>query len=593
MKLNRVLLFVVVVVALTTSLVACAPQATPEVEQPAEPVAPAATTAPAEPVAPAETEAPVATEAPVVTEPPAEPAAGGTLVLAMNLNDVVTLDPGYAGETTNLFIHINTYDTLVDIRPDDLNTIVPRLAESWEVNPEFTEFTFHLREDAKFASGNPVTAEDVVFSWNRLINIAGAPAFNLDGVGKIEALDEYTVKVTTAPDENGVLQPLPQFLASACNPSLGIQDSKLVKEHGGTDAADAAETDKAKEWLDQNSAGSGPFVMTKWSPKASIELVANQNYWKGAPNFERVVINHVEDPSTKLQMLERGDADMLDSLDPDLMDMAMGNPDIVTSVDTSLDMNYLAMVYTCPEDVQAQSQESYDALMSPESHEIICKKAFRQAVAYAIDYDGITQAVLSGYGTRAPSIIPLGIMGVDPAKVQGRDLEKAKALLAEAGYPDGATIDLYYGSSPTREIVAAKLQSDLAEVGITANLQPLEQSVYLSEMRAQKLPMAFGGWTPDYLDVTMWTDYFGLGDRSIAFRMWFKNEESHALAEEIRTTSDPAAREAAVVKIQEVWMEEMPFTMLYQLQYIHAFRKELQGFKFHPVWFVDLFELSK
>lgn len=578
MRKHRVLLFVVLVVALTTSLVGCAPQAAPQVEQPA------ATEAPAETAPPAQTEAPAA---------PVEPAAGGTLVIAMNLNDVVTLDPGYAGETTNLFIHINTYDTLVDIRPDDLNTIVPRLAERWEVNPDFTEFTFYLRKDAKFASGNPVTAHDVVFSWNRLLNIAGAPAFNLDGVGKIEAIDDYTVKVTTAPDENGNLQPLPQFLASACNPSLGIQDSKLVKEHGGTDAPDAKDTDKAKEWLDQNSAGSGPFILVKWSPKAEIELVANKNYWKGAPHFDRVVIKHVEDPTTQLQMLERGDADMLGALDVDLVEAAKANPDIVISVDQTLDMNYLAMVYTCPDDIKAKDEAKYAELLSPESHAIVCKKPFRKAVAYAIDYDGITQAVLGGYGIRAPSIIPVGVLGVDPAKVQGRDLEKAKAFLAEAGYPDGATVDLYYGSNPTREIVAAKLQQDLAEVGITVNLKPLEQSVYLSEMRAQKLPMAFGGWTPDYLDVTMWTDFFGLGDRSIAFRMWFMNEDSRRLAQEIRTTSDPVKRKALVEQIQEVWMEEMPFTMLYQLQTIHAFRKELKGFKFHPVWFVDLFELSK
>ncbi len=596
MKLNRVLMFVVLVIALASSLVGCG---APQAQKPAEPAAPAETAAPVQPAAPAETvapvepAAPVETAAPAATEEPAPAATGGTLVIAMNLNDVVTLDPAFAGETTNLFIHINTYDTLVDIRPDDLSTIVPRLAEKWEINPEFTEFTFYLRKDVKFASGNPLTAQDVVFSWNRLINIAGAPAFNLDGVGKVEAADDYTVKVYTAPGEDGKPQPLPQFLSSACNPSLGIQDSKLVKEHGGTDAADAKDTDKAKEWMDQNSAGSGPFVMTKWSPKAEIELVANKSYWKGAPNFDRVVITHVEDPTTQLQMLERGDADMIGNLDTDLVEAAKANPDIVTSVDLSLDENYLAMVYTCPEDIKAKDPEKFAALLSPESHAIICKKPFRQAVAHAIDYEGITQAVLSGYGTRAPSIIPIGIMGVDPAKAQGRDLEKAKAFLAEAGYPDGATIDLYYGSNPTREIVAAKLQSDLAEVGITANLKPLEQSVYLTEMRAQKLPMAFGGWTPDYLDVTMWTDYFGLGDRSIAFRMWFMNEESRKLAEEIRTTSDPVKREAAVVKIQEVWMEEMPFTMLYQNQYVHAFRKELTGFKFHPVWFVDLFELSK
>lgn len=571
MKTARIFPLLTLAIMLVASMAGCGPAET-EAPQPAQPGAPEATTAP--------------------TEPPAQP-AGGTLVIAMNLNDVVTLDPAWAGETTNLFIHINTYDTLVDIRPDNLSKVVPRLAESWDVNADFSEFIFHLRKDVKFASGNPLTAQDVVFSWNRLMNVAGAPAFNLDGVGKVEAVDDYTVKVTTAPDDTGKPQSLPQFLTSASNPSLGIQDSKLVKEHGGTDAADAATADKAKEWMDQNSAGSGPFVLTKWSPKASIELTANKDYWKGAPFFEKIVINHVEDPTTQLQMLERGDADMLGNVDPDLVEAAKANPDITISVDQSLDENYLAMAYLCPEEIKAKNEEKFAALMSPESFAVICNKQVRQAIALGIDYEGITQAVLKGYGTRAPSIIPIGIAGVDPAKAQGRDVEKAKALLAQAGYPNGATLDLYYGSNPTREVVAAKLQQDLAEIGIELNLKPLEQSVYLTEMRAQKLPMAFGGWTPDYLDVTMWTDYFGLGDRSIAFRMWFMNEEANKLATEIRTTADPAAREAATVKIQDVFIEEMPFTMLYQTQYVHAFRKDIKGFAFHPVWFVDLYALSK
>jgi peptide/nickel transport system substrate-binding protein len=572
MKQDRVLPFVLLVVLLAVALAGCGPA----------PVAPAT-----QPPAQGATQAPA-----VATEPAAAP-GDNTLVIAMNLDDVVTLDPAYAGETTNLFIHINTYDTLVDIRPDDLNTIVPRLAESWEVNPEFTEFVFHLRQDAKFASGNPVTAQDVVFSWNRLLNVAGAPAFNLDGVGKVEAVDDYTVKVSTAVGEDGKPTPLPQFLSSASNPSLGIQDSKLVKEHGGTDATDAATTDKAKEWLDQNSAGSGPFILTRWSPKSDIELTANPNYWKGAPNFDKVVITHVSDPTTQLQMLEKGDADMIGSLQTDLVDQAKANPDLTITVDQSLDENYLAMTYKCPDAIKAEDPAKLAELQSPDSFEVLCKKEVRQAVAYAIDYEGIAEAVLNGYAARAPSIIPIGIIGVDPSRTQGRDLEKAKALLAEAGYADGVTFDLYYASNATRDIVAAKIQSDLAEAGMTVNLKPLEQSVYLTQMRAQQLPMAFGGWTPDYLDVTMWTDYFGLGDRSIAFRMNFMNQEAHDLAMTIRTTSDPAIRKDAVEKLQDVFIEEMPFTMLYQSQYVHAFRNELKGFKFHPVWFVDLFELSK
>ncbi|MCX6060519.1 MAG: ABC transporter substrate-binding protein [Chloroflexi bacterium] len=574
MKLNRVFPFVMLVILLASMLAGCGSAATPEGSNPA-----GANTAPTEP--------------PVAATESAVAPVGGTLIIAMNLDDVVTLDPAYAGETTNLFIHINTYDTLVDIRPEDLNTIVPRLAETWEVNADFTEFIFHLRKDAKFASGNPVTSADVVFSWNRLLNVAGAPAFNLDGVGKVEAVDDYTVKVSTTVGDDGTAQPLPQFLSSACNPSLGIQDSKLVKEHGGTDAADAATTDKAKEWLDQNSAGSGPFILTKWSPKADIELTANKNYWKGAPKFDKVVITHVSDPTTQLQMLEKGDADMIGSLQTDLVDQAKSNSELTITVDQSLDENYLAMTYVCPDVIKAADPAKFAELQSPDSFAILCKKEVRQAVAYAIDYQGITKAVLNGYGTRAPSIIPVGIIGVDPAKTQGRDLAKAKELLTAAGYPDGVTFDMYYASNATRDTVAAKIKNDLAEAGITLNLKPLEQSVYLTQMRAQQLPMAFGGWTPDYLDVTMWTDYFGLGDRSIAFRMRFANPDANALATTIRTTSDAVIRKDAVEKLQAVIMEEMPFTMLYQVQYVHAFRNDLKGFQFHPVWFVDLFELSK
>ncbi len=562
MKVPRTLLYLLLVVCFALSLVGCQP---PAAEPPAAPQAPAATQAPAaeQPAQPAPTEEPkpvTAEDLPV-------------LVMAMRLDDVVTLDPGYAGETTNLTIHINTYDTLVDFRPDDLTKMVGRLAESWENNADFTEFTFKLKPGLTFASGNPITAEDVVFSWNRMINIAGAPAWNLDGVTAVEAVDDLTVKVTCA-------EPNPAFLSIAANPSLGIMDSKLVKEHGGTDAKDAATTDTAKEWLDQNSAGSGPFILVRWSPKSEIELVANMNYFKGAPKFGKVIIKHVEDPTTQLQMLQTGDADLIGQLDSDLMEVAKADPNLVITTDQTLDMNYLAMTSNCKTEI------------SPESAALLCDKRIRQAVAYGIDYDGLIQSVMNGYGVRAPSIIPLGILGVDPAKTWGRDVEKSKALLAEAGHADGITLDYYYASNATREIVAAKVKNDLAEVGITLNLNPMEQSVYLSEMRAQKLPMAQGGWTPDYLDPTMWTDYFALGDRSVAFRMWYKNEKATELAMKIRTTMDRAAREQAIVELQEILIDDMPYTMLWQGVGIHAHRNTITGYKFHPVWLVDFWELA-
>lgn len=553
MKVYR-LLAAILLVVLMTSLIGCTPKAeTPAVTE----------------VPPAATDAPVATEEPK----PLTAADLPVLVMAMRLDDVVTLDPGYAGETTNLTIHINTYDTLVDYRPDDLTTVVGRLAESWEANEDFTEFTFKLKPDVFFASGNPVTAEDVAFSWMRLINIKGAPAWNLDGVTNVEAIDPLTVKVTCAESN-------PALVSIAANPSLGIIDSKLAMEHGATAAADADVTDKAKEWLDQNSAGSGPFILKSWTPKSEIVLEANMNYFKGAPKFGKVIIKHVEDPTTQLQMLQTGDADIIGSLDSDLYDVAMADPNLVVTVDQTLDENYLAMTSACTTE------------LSPESAALLCDARVRQAVAYAIDYDGLINAVLNGFGTRAPSIIPLGVQGVDETKVWGRDVEKAKALLADAGHADGITLDYYYASNPTRETVAAKIKSDLAEVGITLNLNPMEQSVYLSEMRAQKLPMAQGGWTPDYLDVTMWTDYYALGDRSVAFRMQYANPAARDLALTIRTTTDPAVRVKAVQDLTDILIADMPYTMLWQSQAIHAHSAKITGYMFHPVWLLDFWELA-
>ncbi|MGQ9489589.1 MAG: ABC transporter substrate-binding protein [Anaerolineae bacterium] len=501
-------------------------------------------------------------------EPTPAPSVEVTLVMVTNMDDVVTLDPHHAYETTNLLIHNSTYDTLVEYRPQDLTKVVPRLAESWEISPDGLTYTFKLRQGVKFASGNPVTAEDVRFSWMRLQNLKDNPAFYADLITDVQAVDEATVKVTLS-------ETSPAFLSIVAAPAMSIVDSKVVKEKGGTDAPDADKTDTAKDWLDQNSAGSGPFILTKWTPKAEIVLVANPNYWRGKPALSKVVIKHSADPTTALQMLQRGDADLTDNLDPDLVEVAKADPNLVVVIGQTLNQNYLAMT-------------SNPALSEP-----LANKLVRQAVAYAIDYDGLIKAILRGYGTRAPSIIPLGVLGVDPAMTRGRDLAKAKELLKQAGYADGVTLDLHYGSNPTRETIAAKLKADLAEAGITVNLKPMEQSVYLSEMRAQKLPMAFGGWTPDYLDPTMWTDYFSFADRGIAKRMWYNNPEAEKYARIVSTELDPAKREQAIIELQKILMEDMPFTMLYQNQSLAAMNKAVKGFAYHPVHFVSFYDLSK
>jgi len=536
MKAVRLILCSLVVAVLVLNLAGCAPQ----------PAAPTATPLP---------------PTPTPTPPP-------TLVMIANIDDVVTLDPHHAYETTNLMIHNSTYDTLVEFRPDDLTKVASRLADKWEVSADGLTYTFHLQPGIKFTSGNPVTAEDVRFSWTRLKNIKDNPAFYADIIADVQVVDDATVKVTLA-------EPSPTFLSICAAPAMSIVDSKVVKEHGGTDAADADQTDKAKDWLDQNSAGSGPFIQVSWTPKAEIVLEANSNYWRGKPRLSRVVIKHVADPTTALQMLQRGDADLYDNLDPDLVEQAKADPNLNVVIGQTLNQNYLAMT------------------SSPDLSKPLSDKRVRQAIALSVDYDGLIKALLRGYGSRAPSIIPLGVLGVDPTMTQGRNLDKARTLLKEAGYEGGFAVDLSYGSNPTRDTIAAKLKSDLAEAGITANLQPMEQSVYLSDMRAQKLAFCFGGWTPDYLDPTMWTDYFSYSDRGIAKRMLYNNPEAEKYAKLIDTEFDLAKREQAIKDLQKVLMDDMAFTMLYQNQLIIVMNKAVKGFAYHPVHFVGFFDLSK
>jgi len=235
MKAIRLILSLIVVAVLVLNLVGCAPK----------PAAPTATPVP----------------------PTATPTPPPTLVMISNIDDVVTLDPHHAYETTNLMIHASTYDTLVEFKPSDLTKVAPRLADSWEVSTDGLTYTFHLHPGIQFTSGNPVTAEDVRFSWTRLKNIKDNPAFYADIVADVQVVDDSTVKVILA-------EPSPTFLGICAAPAMSIVDSKVVKEHGGTDAPDADQTDKAKDWLDQNSAAAArssrsvgrPRPRSSWKP---------------------------------------------------------------------------------------------------------------------------------------------------------------------------------------------------------------------------------------------------------------------------------------------------------------------------------------
>jgi peptide/nickel transport system substrate-binding protein len=500
-------------------------------------------------------------------------AQSNALIVAGRFVDVITLDPGRAFETTNLIVHHATYETLLNINADDLSKIVPGLAESYSISEDGLEYTFVLNPNAKFASGNPVTAEDVRFSWTRLLNLKGNPSSYLTDFGfkSIEVVDERTVKVTLE-------APQPAFASVVTAPALSVLEKAVVVAQGGTDAADADQTDAAKDWLDQNSAGSGPFILTRWSPNSEIVMVRNENYWRGPVALEGVTLRVTNDAASALQLVARGDADIALGVDADTAEQARNNADLKLNIGQTLNLLYLGI-------------SSSDYFQLP-----ISDVRVRQAIANAIDYDGVI-ALTGGFAERPAAMLPLGIAGSDPSLRYTRNLDKAKALLAEAGYPNGFSMKLHIGGGSTagvpREVIAAKVQADLAEVGIQVEIDQQTTANFLTAFRAQELPMVISAWTPDYLDATMWTAFFSKADSGVSRRLRMDEPKIAELADKIAAERDPEARAALLTEYVKAHVDAAIFIPLLQEQYIDVLRSNVEGYVFHPVYLTEFAGVRK
>jgi len=291
-------------------------------------------------------------------------AAGKALIVALDQSDVKTLDPGRQFEYAAQFIDLNCYDTLLASKGgSELTTYVPALATEWSVSKDGKEYTFKLRKNVKFASGNPFTAEDVRFTLMRLKNVKGNPAWLMDPLKEIQVVDSHTVKMVLS-------DPFGDWLALLTGPNSGILDAKLAKEHGASDSATADKDDKSEEWLNQNSAGSGPFVLKGWLRSNAIKLERNPNYWREGPKVARVEIRDV--PSRPRRSCRWRTGTWISPSTSRRSHRGMrGNKNIKIITGQSLDNMYLGLT------------------TGAQIHQCLAKKEVRQAIRHAIDYDGI------------------------------------------------------------------------------------------------------------------------------------------------------------------------------------------------------------
>ncbi len=493
------------------------------------------------------------------------------LVVARDL-DIRTLDPHRQYEIAPPMIMHAAYETLVTFRGTDYTTVVPHLAERFDVSPDGRSYTFRLRPNVRFHTGGTMTARDVRFSFERLRNLKDNPAWLMDEVQEVAVVDDLTVRIT-------LKAPNAAFLSMLVSPNFSVVDSAFVRGKGGTDAPDAKTADKATEWLDQHSAGTGPFILKGWTRNVEVVLERNPHYWRKPAALAKVVVRQVPDAATQRMMVGRGDIDVAQNLDVDLIASfkKAGAGKVIEGA--TMDLVYLAMT------------------TNPQISKELADKRVRQAIAAAIDYDGIVQGLMKGAAVRPPSVIPLGLLGVDPALAPRRDLDRARALLKAAGLDKGFTVRMVYPTGVTyglsRETLATKIQSDLAPLGIKVELEPREVVAWRAGYREGKLAMTVADWTPDFLDPHGWAVPFAVKGESAAKRVYYDNPEAGKLAVEAAKALDPKKRAEMYRQAQKFLVEDAPFVGLIQPKILIAVRPTVTGYGFNPVWGVDFYPITK
>ena len=402
-----------------------------------------------------------------------------TLRIGLDIADTVTLDPPRQTSYTPGLALAACYDTLVTLRPGTYDTVAPRLATRWERTPDQQGWRFFLDPTARFSTGQKVTPEDCRFSLERARGLS-------DGAGQF--LTNLVAVTVSGPDSIDLTlgRPKEPLLGTLAAPDFAIMEQAVVEAHGGPD--------RATEWLNQNSAGSGPYVLTGWARRQSIRLAANPRAWRAPPGFGQIVIQHMPYPVAQFRALQRGDIDVAFNLIPEQI-VALGSDRAVRIENIrSLDCVYLAL---CAD---------------PSRNPALANEAARQAIGAAIDYDDLLGRLLGGKAVRPAHFLPIGVQGSTEAEASAigfrQDLDRARALLRQAGLPDGLTFELSYGDDAiagiSYAVLARKLQTDLGRVGIRVRLNRLDPVMLRNAYREGKLEAALAFWAPPVIENQVW-----------------------------------------------------------------------------------------
>ena len=487
----------------------------------------------------------------------------GYLVAALNA-DIQTADVQKTSKDYE--VPFNIFDRLVDVEvgTDGNSKIVPSLAESWEISDDGLEYTFHLRQGVKFHNGNDFTAEDVAYTFHRMLTVEGGVntefidqikgadellAGETDTLEGVEVVDDYTIKVT-------LKEPFAGFLASISSPGVSIYDSEATEAAGDQFGMDPAVT-----------VGTGPFEFSSWSFNNQLVLTRNEDYWKGASGLPGVVIKIIPDTETQSMMFESGELDILD------LDYAADSVDRFTE--------------TYPDQIVQGPRVGIVYFTMNFNKEPFQDVRVRKAVQMSIDRQAILDALYGGRGQVEQGIFPHGLIGFNPVQEEIKyDPEAAKALLAEAGYADGFDMEIAADSSASDTMtMALEIVSDqLAEVGIRAEIKNYDESTWLETRKSGELGSFMSTWSADYNDPDNFIyTFFGNEEKTRIRSINYPDTEVMERVAKARTIVNEDERLAEYKALEEKLIhEDAAWVPMFSRLHLFAVSKRVHGFA--PLW---------
>jgi peptide/nickel transport system substrate-binding protein len=488
-----------------------------------------------------------------------------TLVIAAAFDDIISLDPAEAFEISAGELMGNAYDRLVRFDVNDPSKLIGDLAKSWTISADGKTYRFELKPGLKFASGNPLAAEDVAWSLQRAVLLDKNPAFILTQFGftkdnvKDRIKADGALAVTLETDKAYA----PSFVLNCLTANVAaVVDRKLVlgKEANG---------DLGYAWLKTNYAGSGPLKIREWRANEIVTLERNDNYWGPKSKPARVILRHLKESATQRLTLEKGDVDIARNLSPQDLAAVAANKDIKTTATPKGTVYYVSMNVKNPN---------------------FAKPEVREAMKYLVDYAAIGDTLVKNIGVINQNFLPQGLLGASKDNPYKLDVDKAKALLAKAGLPNGFKVTMDMRTVQPVQGIAEAMQQTAKRAGVDIEMLPGDGKQTLTKYRARTHDMYIGSWGADYWDPHTNADTFARnpdnGDspktKPLAWRNAWDIPELTKKSDAAVLERDTKKRAAMYAEIQAEFRKTSPFIMIFQQTEVAAMRGNVDGLKIGP-----------